>query len=243
MKRLSIVLRKEFPKKVTKYYIPSKGVESWKELLADPEKQWRTGFSARSLAYCWEGVQGFPKSVVDVFKSSQFDLFHNVEFVLGIPEHKVTLPGKGYDSQNDLFVLGKSGCELISIAVEGKVSEPFSNDTVEEWLENGSDNKKARMQGLAEIIGLSANDILPIRYQLIHRTASALLEADRFCAPNALMLVHSFSQTHAWLEDYAALVALYGQKGEPNSLVYAGEVGGKHLYLGWVVGEKEFLER
>jgi hypothetical protein len=52
---------------MNKFYIPTKGPLSWKELLADPEKQWRTGYSARSLAYCWEVAQGFSKSVVDVF--------------------------------------------------------------------------------------------------------------------------------------------------------------------------------
>ncbi len=228
---------------MNKFYIPINGPLSWKALLADPEKQWRKGYSARTLACCWEEAQGFPISVVDVFHSSRFELFHAVEFVLGIPEHKVALPGKGYDSQNDLFVLAKSGGELVSIAVEGKVSEPFSNETVEEWLKGGSQNKQARVQGLAGIIGLSVSDILPIRYQLIHRTASALLEAERFCASHAMMLVHSFSQTHAWFEDYAAFVGLYGQKAEVDTLVYAGEVGGRHLYLGWVVGEGEFLER
>jgi len=69
----------------------------------------------------------------------------------------VALPGKGYDSQNDLFVLAKSGGELVSIAVEGKVSEPFSNETVDEWLKNGSDNKRARIQGLADILGLTVS--------------------------------------------------------------------------------------
>ncbi|MEX2353552.1 MAG: hypothetical protein WD709_05140 [Gammaproteobacteria bacterium] len=70
-----------------------------------------------------------------------------------------------------------------------------------------------------------------------------LLEADRFCAKHALMLVHSFSQDHAWFEDYAAFVRLYGQEAEVGSLNYAGEIGGKQLYLGWVVGKAEYLER
>ena len=71
-----------------KFYTPTEGVESWRKLLAEPNKQWRTGYSARSLAYCWEEAQGFPKSVVDVFHSSPYELFHSVEFILGIPEHK-----------------------------------------------------------------------------------------------------------------------------------------------------------
>ena len=54
----------------------------------------KSGNSAKSLAYCWEEAQGFPKSVTDVFQSSP----------------KVDLPPKGgRPSQNDIFVLGKSG--------------------------------------------------------------------------------------------------------------------------------------
>lgn len=98
---------------MSKFFIPSKGPESWKEFLAEPEKQWRTGYSARALAYCWEEARGFPNSVTNVFNTSGISLLNNIEFVLGIPEHKVTLPGKGYDSQNDLFVLAKSGTDLI----------------------------------------------------------------------------------------------------------------------------------
>jgi len=52
---------------MNKFYIPTKGPLSWKALLADPEKQWRKGYSARTLACCWEEAQGFPKSFVDSF--------------------------------------------------------------------------------------------------------------------------------------------------------------------------------
>jgi len=37
-----------------KFYVPSKGLGFWKAFLAEPEKQWKTGYSARALAYCWE---------------------------------------------------------------------------------------------------------------------------------------------------------------------------------------------
>ena len=95
---------------MTKFYIASSDSDSWKEFLAEPDKHWKSGYSARSLAYCWEEAQGFPKSVDDVFQSSPYVLFHSIEFVLGIPEHKVDLPPKGRrPSQNDIFVLGKFG--------------------------------------------------------------------------------------------------------------------------------------
>ena len=227
---------------MAKFYIPSKGPELWKEFLAEPKKQWKTGYSAKSLAYCWEEAQGFPKSVQKVFKEYPYDLFHSIEFLLGIPEHQVPLPGGSTASQNDIFVLAKSGDELISIAVEGKVSEPFG-PTIAEKKKDQSPGVKKRLKFLCYVLGISGKDIDNIRYQLLHRTASALLEADRFCAKHALMLVHSFSQEHQWFEDYAAFAALYGQDPTPNSIVYAGEVHGKNLYLGWVTGEKEYLER
>ena len=68
---------------MAKYYVPTEGVESWRKLLAEPDKHWKSGNSAKSLAYCWEEAQGFPKSVVDVFLSSPYELFHSIEFILG----------------------------------------------------------------------------------------------------------------------------------------------------------------
>ena len=33
-----------------KVYVPTTGSNDWRRLLADPAKQWRTGFSAKTLA-------------------------------------------------------------------------------------------------------------------------------------------------------------------------------------------------
>jgi hypothetical protein len=46
-----------------KSYIPTNGPEDWKNLLAQPEKHWRTGHSANALAHCWEDAYGFPERV------------------------------------------------------------------------------------------------------------------------------------------------------------------------------------
>jgi hypothetical protein len=72
-----------------KFYVPTEGVKSWQKLLAEPNKHWKTGYSARSLAYCWEEARGFPKSVVDVFQSSPYELFHSIttkQFSIWIPD-------------------------------------------------------------------------------------------------------------------------------------------------------------
>jgi len=54
--------------------------------------------------------------------------------------------------------------------------------------------KSERLEFLINLLEINNKDISNIRYQLLHRTASALIAAERFCAPHALMLVHSISQ-------------------------------------------------
>jgi hypothetical protein len=44
-------------------YRRTHGPESWQELLADPQKQWVTGYSARTLAHCWEDAEGLPPEI------------------------------------------------------------------------------------------------------------------------------------------------------------------------------------
>ena len=226
---------------MTKIYTPSKGPDSWKACLAEPAKQWKKGYSARALAHCWEESKGFPKSVKRVFKKSPFKLFHTIEFVMGIPEHKVDLPPRGgRPSQNDLFVLGRSGGKLVSICVEGKVSESFG-EPVSEWSKPVSKGKQVRLDYLCKILELQKEDTLSIRYQLLHRTVSALLEAGRFSASSALMLVHSFSQKQQGFDDFLAFADLFCKGAKPNTISYAGRRYGKSLYLGWVTGGKEYL--
>jgi len=164
---------------LSKIYIPTTKPEDWQSLLADPEKHWRKGYSARALAYCWQEANGFPACVNRAFRKSDIGLFHNVELLLAIPEHKVPLPGGSRSSQNDLFVVAKSSDELISIAVEGKVSEPFG-DIVSKWLKNSTPGRKKRLDFLCTELGLSVADVSNIRYQLLHRTVSAILEAKKF---------------------------------------------------------------
>ena len=227
---------------MAKFYVPTEGVESWRKLLAEPDKHWKKGYSARALAYCWEEAQDFPKSVNKVFNKSPYDLFHSIEFLIGIPEHKVPLPGGITESQNDIFVLAKSGNELISIAVEGKVKEEFG-PRVRKKREDTSPGVKERLDYLSKLLNIADKDLDHIRYQLLHRTASALIEAERFCAPHALMLVHSFSQKNKRFDDYAAFVGLYGIEAELNTIHYVGKVSGKELYLAWVKGEAKYLAR
>lgn len=213
--------------------------DEWKRFLAEPDKQWKTGFSAKTLAYCWHSTSGFPSCVQVVFQDGPFD---SIEPLIAIPEHKVPLPGGSRPSQNDVWILAKNKDELISIAVEGKVSEEF-DPTLDDWKPSASKGKSERLKFLLEVLGLP--DEIPghIRYQLLHRSASAIIEAKRFNAQSAIMLVHSFSQELEWFSDFAEFLSLYNIKAEVNKLIPAGQISGINMYFAWAKGDPRFLEK
>lgn len=219
-------------------YIPTSNPDDWKKLLAEPDKHWRKGYSARSLAYCWEEANGIPKDVLGIL--SQFPDLKELETLIVIPEHQVPLPGGVRPSQNDCWVLARTANDLVSIAVEGKVSEPFG-PTVGEWLKDASPGKNERLSFLCSQLGLDTQMPEHIRYQLLHRTASAVIEAKRFHAKHAIMVVHSFSQTAEWFDDYKEFAALFGVQANINKIVLADRASEIHLYLAWVSGDKKYL--
>jgi hypothetical protein len=75
----------------------------------------------------------------------------------------------------------------------------------------------------------------------LHHTASALIEARRFCARYALMVVHSFSQTREHFGDYATFAKLFDIEAAADRIHHAGGRCGTELYLGWVTGEAVYL--
>ena len=90
-------------------------------------------------------------------------------FILGVKQDRVTARGDAV------------------IAVEGKVDEPFG-DLVSTWNDHSS-GKERRLEALCASLGLRVADLGGIRYQLLHRTASAIYEAQRYRTTRAVMLV------------------------------------------------------
>ena len=215
--------------------IPAESTEDWRKLLRDPGKHWRQGFSAKSLADSWQGEDGFPADVRQLFKSASVPGVHDAEMLLGIPEHPTNLPGGGYPSCTDLFVLAKCSDGLITMTVEGKVRETFG-EVIDKWLHRDENdaNRRVRLEGLCGILELEVDDVLGLRYQLLHRTAAALIEAERFSASTAVILVHSFSPEREWFDDYAAFGKAMGVSIEPGQLVDVGMRSGRRLLLGWL---------
>jgi hypothetical protein len=157
----------------------------------------------------------------------------------------VPLEGGGKATQKDLFVLARNDTGLVAMMVEGKVVVPLG-PTVGEWLVNASPRKRARLSALAAHLGLAV-DRLPneLRYQLLHRAASAVIEAGRFHALTTVMIVHSYSADSRWFDDYEAFVRRFAGAGAER--VAAGAVlrlattGGIDLSSAWVCGNFDRL--
>ena len=223
---------------MSRIFVPSSGPDDWRGLLAEPDKHWACGYSARTLAHCWEEAEGFPPEIRRAL--SQHPALDPLEPLLIFPEWKVGLAGGSRPSQNDVWVLAKSLNGLVSISVEGKVDEPFDK-SLGEWKADASGGKETRLSYLMEILGLREPIPDPIRCQLLHRAASAIIEAERFGTHDAVMLVHSFSPANQWFDDFAAFVSLFGRKAEIDRLVTAVVSKRMPLHLGWVHGDERYL--
>jgi hypothetical protein len=221
---------------MSKILIPSSGPNEWQRFLAKPDLQWKRGYSARTLAHSWEAAKGIPHEVAEIMTSA----FGKPELLFAVPEHKTSLPGGKRESQSDILALVKHNAGLATYAIEGKVEEPFG-ELVGEWRAKPSSGRAERFSFLSSTLGIT--DCPPdIRYQLLHRTASALIEAERFGAPLAGMLVHSFSPELRWLDDFKRFVEMMsGTMIAPGEAVTVTAPNGSSLVLGWACGDEGFL--
>lgn len=232
-----------------KILMPSEGPESWKKLLADPDKQWRTKFSAKTLAHCWEDFENLPSEFEDSL-SALGENFTNMEKLFAIPEYQVYLDTKKAPSQNDIFVLTKGQDGLYVLMIEGKVSEPFDK-TIDEWLSDNSAGKQRRLDFLTSHLNIKNTDQLgSLRYQLFHRTVSAILTAEKYYAKGAMMIVHSFSQDNEWFDDYQQFVRHVSKEHGINLNPQINKIArdnilpnGIELFFGWLKGDEKYLKK
>ena len=80
-----------------------------------------------------------------------------------------------------------------------------------------------------------------IRYQLLHRAVSALQTAEDFHARSAVMLVHSFSPTCRWREDFLSFCKAMMATPLTSDIYVVPRFECPRLYLGWCTGDERFL--
>lgn len=222
---------------MSKIYLPSNGPEGWRRLLAKPDLQWAPGYSAMTLATCWEAAEGLPPEIASMFE----DIGPQPELLLALPEYKIPLPGaKRGESQSDVFALVRAGAKTVATTIEGKVDEPFDKP-LGKWLTDASEGKRTRLAYICDLLGLTQPLPHNVYYQLLHRAAAAVIEARRFKADAACMIVHSFSPSGKWFDEFERFVALFGLPSERGRLLLVRPAGTPPLYVGWSTGHPRFL--
>ncbi len=119
--------------------------------------------------------------------------------------------------------------------MEGKVDEPFG-PLVKDWIKKGdTENRERRLVSHCEMLGIDSRSVFDIYYQLIHRTAAAMIEARRYGFNQAMMLVHSFDPGKAWFEefqDFSDKVGMFVSK--PNAVSESRKIEDLVMRLSWV---------
>lgn len=129
---------------------------------------------------------------------------------------------------------------LVVLAVEAKVNEPFG-PTVGEKRAQTSLGQERRLKYLESLLGLPDNLDEDVRYQLLHRTASALLTARQFHAATAVLLIHSFSPISKWRDDFEAFCSAMGAESVSANVRRVSRFDRPALFLIWCSGDSRFL--
>lgn len=223
--------------------IPTQSCHDWQRFLAKPELHWKPGYSAMTLARAWEAgeVRGFPREIASLFHTTPHQELKGLSLVFAMPEYQVSLPGGRHPSQTDLLVMACGPEGLVIIAVEGKVNESFG-PTVADKRKKRSNGVAKNLECVMKCLGLDGDVPDTIRYQLLHRTASAFLVAQKFHAHAAVMLVHSFSPSNKWFDDFSTFARLFGAQPNLGELVSIGKPQSIPLFIGWCCGDQCFRE-
>jgi len=131
---------------------------------------------------------------------------------LAVPEWEVDLPGGDRPSQTDVLAIGRNDKGLVVVGVEAKVDEPLG-PTLGEKRKDASDGQTERIAYLEAVLRRSLPFETSIRYQLLHRTVSAILTARAFHAGVAVMLIHSFSKTSKWRDEFEKFAEALSEAG------------------------------
>lgn len=197
---------------------------------------WKQGRSAKAVADSWFRANDIPPRVRAVLEQSPE--FSGAELIDAWLERCTDLGDRrGTASQTDLLAILGIGDELSVMGVEAKVTESFG-PLVSEWIAEGGEGKEDRLQRLCALLGFDRRNVSDLRYQLFHRTAAAILEARRYRARKAVMMVHSFCPVATGLSDFTAFFERMGVAGVGRDLLGGPvRVGEVDLWVGWASDE------
>lgn len=193
---------------------------------------WKEGRSAKLLIDQWWAANDVPGSVRALLDQS--DDWAGAVLLDAFAERSTSLNvGRPSHSQSDMLAIMRLSEGLGALSIEAKVDEGFDK-TVEAWMGNGSEGKRARLAKLCKLFGIDENAVGQLRYQLLHRTASAVIEAKRYRAAQAAMIVQSWSEKRDGFSDFCTFAEAIGMDAPASgTMTKAVMIGGVDLRLGW----------
>lgn len=220
--------------RVPRLFLPMRQPEDVILHLGKPS-HWKEGRSAKSVATAWFASNDFPDDVREILETAEE--FAGIQLVDCFLERMTDLDdGRATASQTDLLAIGATNEDLVIIGVEAKVTESFG-PYVGDWRD-GSTGKEQRLAKLCDRLGFDMNSVNELRYQLFHRTVSAILEARRYRARHAIMLIQSFCPQHTGHQDFLAFTRKLGlgdvSVGELSEPIQCNDV---NLRLGWLYSQ------
>ncbi|MBX9897247.1 MAG: hypothetical protein K2Y17_05000 [Qipengyuania sp.] len=216
---------------IRRLHVPLRAPEDVIPHLGAPH-HWKQGRSAKHLIDSWWTANEIPASLKRLLDEAPE--WRNAVLIDAFAERCTSLEdSRPSHSQSDLLAIVGVGNGIAVLSIEAKVDEGFDR-TVGEWIGDGSKGKALRLARLRALLGIEDRIVSELRYQLLHRTAAAVLEAKRYRTNQAAMIVQSWCPERSSLDDYSAFCRVLGiAVTECNKLTDPISLGDVGLRLGW----------
>jgi hypothetical protein len=177
---------------------PITGWEEWTRPKKD--YQWACGRSAMELAKAWfpDGRLSAPPELMSLLFSHP--RLQGLKLIRGVPERVTSLPEKGEGRNHDLWLLGRTQRESVTICIEAKADEPFGKYTVAQYRKTALHRREQgkltkapeRIDALLDMIGRTTSSWDAVRYQLLTAICGTILQAKDDSSNLAVFVVHEF---------------------------------------------------
>jgi hypothetical protein len=165
---------------------------------AGGDRQWKDGRSAKELARAWTrgAAPAPPDELVELLRADEAT--RGMSFGLVEPEKELKLDDfRGRTRNADLVVHGIARSHRVLLTIEAKADETFGQTLADELKRSpeGSNKPKRISQLFERLFGrelVGDDQLLHLRYQLLHGLSATLLEAERLAANTGVFIVHVF---------------------------------------------------
>lgn len=221
---------------MSRLFTSTRGLCSWRDRLASPDRQWKREYSAFETAVSWEAASSSASGLPQELELLLAATFDNPILLLAVAEHKVDLPGGKAASQSDVWALINTTAGLLSLTVEAKALESFGNETLEGWLvgtsKQSTKNRKDRWEYVRANLP-TVETYSEIRYQMLHRCAAAVIEAKRLGTSHAAFVVQAFNTPETGFREFEKLCSALKLPAARGRLATT-TADGISLSIGWI---------